>query len=131
MTVGLDTSVAVRLLVGEPAAQADAARKWLVERGSADPATLSDLVVGETYFALRHHYGVPHRRAVAALRALLVDPRVQPSGVARQVLTALPQEEVAPGLMDRLIHADYRHSGAGVVTFDRDAARLEGAALLP
>jgi hypothetical protein len=32
--------------------------------------------------------------------------------------------------MDRLIHADYRGDGAGIVTFDRDAARLEGARLL-
>ena len=122
MTVGLDTSVAVRLLVGEPAEQAEAARRLLDVSGAADPAAVSDLVVGETYFALRHHYRVPHRRAVAAIRALLADARVGPTGVALEVLDALSEEETTPGLVDRLIHGDYRRHGLELLTFGRDAA---------
>ena len=131
MTVGLDTSVAVRLLVGEPVEQAEAARHVLDASGAADPAGVSDLVAGETYFALRHHYRVPHGRAVAAIRALLADARVGPTGVALEVLDALSDEETAPGLMDRLIHGDYRRHGFELLTFDRDAAKLEGARFLP
>lgn len=54
MTIGLDTSVVVRLLIGEPVEQAAAARRLLDEqpRGSC---AISDMVVGEAYFALRHH----------------------------------------------------------------------------
>lgn len=126
--VGLDTSVVVRLLVGEPADQAQAAHRSL--REAAEPALLSDLVVGEAYFALRHHYRVPHRKAAAALRALLADERIQPTGVARDVLEAIGEADAAPGLMDRLIHGGYRHDGAALLTFDRDAAKLAGARLL-
>jgi hypothetical protein len=32
--------------------------------------------------------------------------------------------------MDRLIHADYGLAGAGLYTFDRQAARLTGAKLI-
>ena len=129
MTWGLDTSVTVRLLVGEPAGQAEAAHRLLRESAGTG-ATVSDLVVGESYFALRHHYRVPHAAAVGALRALLADPRIHTTGVAPEVLGEVGDKDEAPGLMDRLIHGDYRQTGADLLTFDRDAARLPGARLL-
>ncbi|MDQ2667130.1 MAG: PIN domain-containing protein [Gemmatimonadota bacterium] len=126
MTVGLDTSVVVRLLVGEPVGQADAARRLLDEqpRGSC---AVSDIVIGETYFALRHHYLVPHARAAGAITALLSDARFRATGVARQVLAQMPDRESGAGLMDRLIHGGYDQDGVAMVTFDRAAARLPGA----
>lgn len=126
MTPGLDTSVVLRLLVGAPEDQARAARR-LVDTAAAPPI-VSDLVVAESYFALRHHYAVPHAAAVAALRALLADPRVRAPGAAPAVLARATAER--PGLMDRLIHEQYRGEGATLVTFDRDAAKLAGARLL-
>ena len=132
MSIGLDTSVTLRLLVGIPADQARKAREMIA---SADaPVTISDLVVSETYFALRHHYSVPHGEAVRALAGLLADSRIQGSGVA----TALMAEVAAlrgsaatkPGVMDRLIHADYARDSLDLVTFDRDLARLPNARLL-
>ena len=129
MTPGLDTSVVIRLLVGEPAHQAAVARRALEgqPRGSV---AVSDLVVGESYFALRHHYGVPHGRAVAALAALLADARIRSPGVARQVLAKMSDRDSGPGLMDRLIHAGYQQDDVALLTFDRIAARLPGAQLL-
>lgn len=124
--IGLDTSVVVRLLIGEPADQAHAARE-LLAGGSG--AVVSDLVVGESYFALRHHYGVPHRRAVSALIALIDGARVQARGVALEVLRAAASAS-EPGLMDRLIHADYDAMGVALHTFDRGAARLKGSVLV-
>lgn len=129
MTIGLDTSVVVRLLTGEPAPQADAARREL-EAAQPGSVLMSDLVVGESYFALRHHYGVPHARALAALRALADDPRVHCPGVAGRVLPLAPEREGGAGVMDRLIHADYAATDATLVTFDRDAARLPGCRAL-
>jgi predicted nucleic-acid-binding protein len=129
MTVGLGTSVAVRLLVGEPAKQAQAARRVLEEE-ARESVTISDLVVGETYFALRYHYAVPHAKAVAALRALLSDRRIRATGVARQVLDDIPDRDTGAGLMDRLIHADYARDSSVMLTFDKLAARLPSARLL-
>lgn len=129
MTVGLDTSVVVRLLVGEPADQAAAAQRTLESepRGSV---AVSDLVIGESYFALRHHYEVPHRKAIAALTALVSDSRIRCTGVARRVLANMPEKDTGAGLMDRLIHGGYESDGIVLLTFDRVAARFPGAQLL-
>ena len=130
MSVGLDTSVALRLLTGAPPDQAERARE-LVAR-SPSPVTISDLVVAETYFALRHHYAVPHTDAVRAIGALLADARVHGSGTAVPVLAAAAAggAKLRPGLVDRLIHADYRRDALDVVTFDRDLGRLPGTRVL-
>jgi len=132
VTFGLDTSIVVRLLIGEPAAQCEAIHRFLGERASngEEPAHVSDLVVAETYFALRHHYQVPHPKALAAIRALLSDPRLQPSGIAADVLRRLSATDASPGLMDRLIHGNYLADGTLLLTLDKDAARLSRARLL-
>jgi len=82
MSIGLDTSVVLRLLTGAPAKQAEAARALLA--ASRDSVCISDLVVGESYFVLRHHYAVLLIDATQALAALLDDPRVQCTGVSRR-----------------------------------------------
>jgi predicted nucleic acid-binding protein len=126
--IGLDTSAVVRLLIGEPVAQAAAARA-LVE-ANAGETFVSDLVVAESYFALRHHYEVPHAHAVGALRALLEGGRVRPAGVALDVLRDAASSAAAPGIVDRLIHAGYVAEGMELHTFDRAAAKLQRAKLI-
>ena len=128
MSLGLDTSVTLRLLTGEPPAQAETARSLVAS--AATPVAISDLVIGETYVALRHHYAVPHAEAVRVLHALLSDSRIRASGVARAVLAEASSRGASksqPGLLDRLIHADYARDDLQLVTFDRERARLEGA----
>ena len=129
MTHGLDTSVVVRLLIGAPADQAEAARRALAAQPRGSFA-VSDLVVGESYFALRHHYAVPHGEAVSALLALLTDPRVMSTGVAKSALTHMPHRESGAGFMDRLIYASYQADDVTMLTFDRAAARLPGTQLV-
>lgn len=132
MTVGLDTSVVVRLLTGEPSAQAARARAQL-ETSTASgggPLLVSDMVMGEAYFALLHHYAVPESKVVAALLALLSDPRILTTGVAREALAEVHKGNARPGLMDRLIAGHYAQQGADTLTFDRDASRLPGVRLL-
>ena len=131
MSLALDTSVVVRLLTGQPTAQAEQARALLTR--ATDGVTVSDLVVGEVYFALRHHYAVPHGEAVRALAGFLHDPKVVSSGVARSVLANPEVAKVAksfPGFMDRLILADYVRDDLALVTFDRVLGRQDGAQLL-
>lgn len=125
VTVGLDTSVVVRLLVGEPVAQAEAARRALQRAHERnEPVFVCDLVLAEAYFALQHHYRVPKGEA----RELLL--RFARSGLVRpqppEALGALAEEH-GPGLVDRLIHARYRGLGATTLTFERRLAALEGA----
>lgn len=132
MTSGLDTSVVVRLLTGEPRAQAVRAREELdtATKSGAGPLLVSDVVVGEAYFALLHHYAVPHGEAIAALLALLSDSRVLSNGTALEVLGEMAGGATRPGVMDRLIARSYDHQGAGTLTFDRDASRLAGVRLI-
>lgn len=81
MTVGLDTSVVLRLLIGEPRTQMEVARRR-IERAVAagEQVVVTDLVIAEVVHALRHHYGVPAAEAVGRLRDLLG------SGVVRWIL---------------------------------------------
>lgn len=131
MSIDLDTSVVLRLITGQPPEQLEAARSCV--SASVLPATVSDLVVAESYYALRYHYGVPHAEAVDGLSALLGDPRVRGTGVARGVLaepaTRLTTKATA-GFVDRLIHATAAFEHATLVTFDKALARLPGVELL-
>lgn len=128
MALALDTSVVVRLLVGEPDAQFRAARERLQRaHAEAEDVLVTDLVVTESYFALRHHYEVPDPEVRARLKQLLESGVVlsRPAGMAEVV-----GESGAPGLADRMIHHRHRALDAGTLTFDRDQAKLEGVELL-
>ena len=131
MRLGLDTSVTLRLLTGVPEDLAERARALLAT--AEEPVQVSDLVVSETWFALRHHYAVPHAEALRALLALLSDERVQATGVAVSALDdALnqPHSRAAVSFMDRLIRTDYSHHDTQLVTFDRALGRLDGVRYL-
>ncbi len=124
MSEALDTSVVLRLLTGEPAVQAEVARRYLQD--AASPVFVDAVVVGESYFALRHHYHVPHHVAIDALLAVVTSDRIAALPEVCDALTAA-QEQQKPGVMDRLILAVARASDRILVTFDRELARLEGS----
>ncbi|MCU0616940.1 MAG: PIN domain-containing protein [Gemmatimonadaceae bacterium] len=127
MSDALDTSVVLRLLVGEPPEQAEAARRHL--EASDQPVVVDRLVIAESYFALRHHYRVPHVDAAEALLALLSSDRVSASPAMTSALRAA-RAAPEPGLVDRLIVAAAQESGHTLRTFDRRLARVDGARLL-
>jgi predicted nucleic acid-binding protein len=127
MSDALDTSVVLRLLLGEPAEQAEAARRHLA--ASTQPVAIDRLVIAESYFALRHHYRVPPDDAAEALLALLSSDRVRGSPVMVSALRAA-RSAPEPGLVDRLIVAAAQESGHTLRTFDRRLARMDGARLL-
>jgi predicted nucleic acid-binding protein len=73
--VGLDTSVLVRLLTGEPRELALVALDYLQEREKAgDRVIVSDWVLAEAYYALQHHYGASKRDTLNALGDFLASP---------------------------------------------------------
>jgi predicted nucleic acid-binding protein len=130
VTVGLDTSAVLRLLIGEPRGQMEVARRR-IERALivGEKVIVADLVLAEAFHALRHHYGVPETVALGQLREFLgsgvihVDP-------ARAVEALGPGARGQAGVVDRLIVARHRALGATTATFDRRQARLEGGVLL-
>jgi predicted nucleic acid-binding protein len=130
VAIGLDTSVVVRLLIGEPRAQAEIARRR-IERAliAGEKVVVTDLVVAEAFHALQHHYDVPQAIALNRLQEFLSAGVVQVDPV--EAAEALGQGTRGhAGLVDRLIVARHRALGATTATFDRRQARLEGGVLL-
>lgn len=132
MKAGLDTSVVVRLLTGEPEDLALEAMRHVAERfGAGDRLLVSDLVLTETYYALQHHYGVPKTEVLATLRAFLATPEVETTGEAAEVLETPGLESAKPGFIDRVVYRDYRRSGGEeLVTFERAARKLPAVRIL-
>lgn len=127
----LDTSVVLRLLVGEPENQAKSALAALEAIAAAGgKAIVSDLVLAETYFALQYHYKVPKRAAIAALADMARADGIQCSAAARSVLSQPGLHAAKPGLVDRLIHAQYQETGAPMLTFEKAAKKLADARVL-
>ncbi|MFA5044153.1 MAG: PIN domain-containing protein [Kiritimatiellia bacterium] len=131
MKVGLDTSVVLRLLTGEPETQARCALKEVQElmgRGAA--LLVSDLVVAEVYFALQYHYGVPKAEALRSIAKFLTDSGVKALGMAATVIMVPNLASANPGFVDRLIHAEYMRSVNEIITFEKAGVRLTGARVL-
>lgn len=121
---GIDTSVLVRLAVGEPERDfrhcTEALRVLVEDEGREIFA--SNQVVGEAYVAIRHHYGVSDADARAALVNVLTSGLVAPLN-GHAVIQALQTRE-GPGLFDRLIADDYGRAGLETLTLDRRMANL-------
>jgi predicted nucleic acid-binding protein len=130
VAIGLDTSVVLRLLVGEPRPLTEAARRR-IERALAagERVIVTDLVVAEVFHALRHHYDVPEAVALAQLRGLLDSGIVHPDPAGTPEAVA-PGARRQAGIVDRLIVARHASLGVTTTTFDRRQARLEGVVLL-
>ncbi len=132
MIAGLDTSVVVRLLTGEPEDLALAAVRYVEDRRQADDRLfISDWVLAESYHALQCHYQVPKAEVLQALRDLLADQLVEGTGDAPAVLEISGLATANPGFIDRVIHRNYLGSGADeLVTFEKAAAKLPNVRVL-
>ena len=127
----LDTSVLLRLLVGEPERQAKVAEETLENLCKPGGKVLvSDLVLCETYFALQFHYKVPKKEAIAALKNLSQSEDIECSSFARSVLTQTNLHSANPGFVDRLIHAQYEVTGAPMLTFEKASKKLTNTQIL-
>ncbi len=131
MKVGLDASVVVRLLLGQPAEQTKAAVALLdgLLRQGHRPQ-VSDLVVAEVYRTLCDKYQVPAPEVLRALDVLFDAGEIRCDGVAAQVLKTPGVAAGSPGFVERLIHRQYLNEGDQMATFDRAAQRLNGVRLL-
>lgn len=121
--IGIDTSVLVRLITGEPP---DAFARCVERLNdlvlSGVEIFVSNQVIGEAYIAVQHHYHVSESDARLELSKALTSGMVVPlNGTA--VIAAL-KESAGPGLFDRLIADDYSRAGLEVLTLDRKMATL-------
>jgi predicted nucleic-acid-binding protein len=129
---GLDTSVVLRLLTGEPKEQAQAALLFFEKlvSGGIRPR-VSDQVISEAYFALCYHYRTPKPRALEVLKEFVNGGEVVCLGVCGEILKQANLARANPGFVDRVIHAQYVNAGAdGMVTFEKAPTRLTHVTLL-
>ncbi len=124
MRIGLDTTVLVRLLVGEPRDQTRVATAAILDAVGAGAELLaSDLVVAGAYFALQHHYRLSKAQSLAVLRAFFAASPVR-ARIVEAVLATPNLAAAKPGFIDRLIAASYAASADSVWTFESAAGRL-------
>ena len=131
MKAGLDTSVVLRLLLGQPADQTARAVAFLDKlKREGNHAVVADLVVAEAYFALQHHYGVSKRDALMGLRRLFADGEIKPLGAVAKVLAVDGLASAKPGFVDRLIHGAYSGTADELVTLEKAASKLKSVRVL-
>ena len=127
--IGIDTSVLVRLVTGQPPDLFTLCVERLSALSAADAEIFaSNQVIGEAYVALQHHYGVSKEDARAGLHTTLTSGLVAPLN-GRAVLDALTASS-GLGLFDCLIANDYARAGMDTLTLDRRMASLPQAHLV-
>ena len=121
---GIDTSILVRLVTGEPVQAYEAAVKHLTQMVENEGAQLmaSNMVIGEAYIALQRHYGVSKLSAKSALRSVLTSGLVQPVH-GQAALDALAATK-GIGLLNRLTTGDYLAAALDTLTLDKKMASL-------
>lgn len=127
---GIDSSVLVRLATGLPPLQFERSvgkLTALVEKEGAQ-IVASNQVIGESYIALQHHYGVGKLDARAALFGVLQSGLIEALG-GQIVLDALATTKGC-GLLDRLIASAYDDAGFTTLTLDKKMAKLPNAKLI-
>jgi predicted nucleic-acid-binding protein len=125
VSLGLDTSVLVRLLIGEPVPMAEKAQKRLLEAHRVREAVVvSDLVVAEAYHALKYHYEFAPAEIRHGLLAMLTSGMVQPEPGSAVLAVLQAKEAGKAGFVDRLIHAHYGTDGKTTLTFDKAQSKF-------
>jgi predicted nucleic acid-binding protein len=124
---GIDTSVFVRLLTGDPEADYQNTVLSLERRMQNEPKTeffVSNQVIGEAYIALQHHYKITKEESRQALHSVLTSGLCSPLN-GSPVLDAILSKKGC-GLVDRLIVNDYAIQGVRTLTNDAKMTRLPG-----
>lgn len=125
MSFGIDTSVLVRLLTGEPVETAQAVKSRLVDAFKRDEVVIaSDVVIAEGYYALKYHYQCEPAAIRSSLTAMLTSGLVKPEP-GSAVLDVLQAKGTGKsGFVDRLMQARYDQAGLITLTVDKAQSRL-------
>ena len=125
-TIGIDTSVVIRLVTGQPPdthAYCLERLNQLVNEGIVVIA--SNQMIREAFATIQFRYGMARSDARAGLLRALTGGLVAPQN-GPDVLVASGR----PGLFDRLIAQGYDQTGLDTLTLDRAMARLPNARLI-
>ena len=124
--LGIDTSVLVRLVTGDPPETFNHCVQELSKLvAQGDEVFASNQVIGEAYIAIQHHYGIDKDSVRAGLANALRSGLVAPLN-GRAIIDLLESSGGA-GVMDRLIIDDYSHRELSVLTLDVRMSSIRGA----
>lgn len=131
-SVGLDTNVLVRFLLGDDQDQALAAASRIAVRSLADePVVVCLLTLLETEWVLRTRGGLDKAGVIAIFERLLESRDLSIEGEDTMEQALHDYRNTSAEFADCLINARYRSLGCdSMLTFDVKAARLPGAELL-
>lgn len=125
MTFGLDTSVVLRLLTGQPT---DLAAKALARYqdgiAAGDDFSVSDLVASESYYAIQHHYGKTKEEALDALRNFSSGEGISFSQSFLSAINTPNIHKASPGFVDRMLSSDYGSRGEITISCEKSFRRL-------
>ena len=125
MTFGLDTSVLLRLLTGEPSELASHALERY-QRGIAngDDFAVSDVVAAETYYALQHHYNKMKEESLAALMMFSGDEGISFSPDFMAAIKTPNIHKANPGFVDRMLVLGYTSKSQITLSCEKSFRRL-------
>ena len=125
MTFGLDTSVVLRLLTGQPQdLAARALTRYQDGIAAGDDFCVSDVVAAEAYFALQQHYRKTKEEALEALRGFSSGEGISFSQNFAASINTPNIHKVNPGFVDRMLASGYREQGQITLSCEKSFRRL-------
>jgi predicted nucleic-acid-binding protein len=129
--IGVDTNILVRFLVQDDPRQSEAARSLFARCSVREPAFIGREALIETVWVLESAYGLPPSRVAPVILGLLEAEEIVVEAAEDAVVAV---EAYGAGLADfadhMIVRAARRTGCSTLYTFDRKAARNNGATLL-
>lgn len=127
----IDTNVIIRYLIGDDAAQAEAARALLDGLTPDDPGFICREVVMEIAWVLERSYGFARAQVAKALMDMTASDSLLVENPDDVAVAAHLYRQGGVGFSDLMILSAAERAGATpLYTFDRRLARMEGTALV-
>ena len=131
MTFGLDTSVVLRLLTGQPQdLAAKALERYQDGIAAGDDFSVSDLVAAESYYAIQHHYGKSKEEALDALRSFSSGDGISFSQNFEAAINTPNIHKASPGFVDRMLVSGYGENGQLTLSCEKSYRRLPGTEVI-
>ena len=125
MTFGLDTSVVLRLLTGQPQdLAARALARYQDGIAAGDDFSVSDVVAAEAYFALQQHYRKTKEEALEALKGFSSGEGISFSQNFTASINTPDIHAANPGFVDRMLVSGYREQGRITLSCEKSFRRL-------